>query len=442
MGDNMLRLLRALLRACLPVGALPAVVLACLLPGMAAASEGPAIIARVDGQIVTTADVEGYMRFLQPAPGETAGALRLRAREQLLAALVARARLNGAASQPDDMLLQKLKEAQRRVMLDHYISQHLAPYTPTDAEIRQFADENPHLFAQRATYRYVEVTLRNLTPPQEDILRVALADLPQGPLTAAQVAALVAQLRAARLPVSAITATRNSEHLPAPFAEALDHLWQSPQHFTMMPTAMDQRLVVILDRQPDPLTVEDMHDQIVQRLISRNTAAQRAQIISALAQDALTGSTLMLPPPDAKAASATANVAQPAFSSVWGLLGLIAAMALMAGVAIGIAQSWLHAARDRYERADDSALQNASVRLVVGLPMVGVPLVCLVAFTFFAQDAIALHKSVYTVIGCTISGVLAGRGLRQLMSRRFVQLGPLIVAALVVVQLAIIVSRF
>lgn len=434
----MIRLLTALICRC---GAGPGLLfatgmMAWLLAGPVMAQGASDIIARVDGQIVTTGDVENYIRLLTPEPGESAEALRHRARDLLLAGLVVRGRLISGTDGPEDSLLQKLKEAQRRVMLDHYVAQNSTRYTPTDAEIREFSRQNPQMFEGRASYRYVEVILREMTEPHKQALRGELAGLPQGPLSMAQVTDLLARLRAARLPFSALSVTRSTEQLPRTFAAALDRLWSGHQRFTLMPTAVDQRLILLIDRTPDPVRVEDMRDQIAEGLIRQNAADQRDRIIHDLAQEALKGSSVGAPGPAADRVTARQQAAPAPLSNLRPNLR-IALMAALAGAACGLAASWLQAARSRFDPDDeeDSLLQNPAARLVVTLPMMAVPLVCLAFLVTYSPPLADWRQSMILTAAAGGSGLSAGPLLHRVAPRAIIMLAPLAVALIVAIQI-------
>ncbi len=430
----MIKLLTALICRCgVGPGLLYATgIMAWLLAAPVLAQGAPDIIARVDGQIVTTGDVENYMRLLTPEPGESADSLRQRARDLLLAGLVVRRRLISGSDGPEDSLLLKLKEAQRRVMLDHYVAQNSTRYTPTEGDIQEFARQNPQMFEGRASYRYVEVILHEMTEPHKQALRSDLAGLPQGPLTMAQVTDLLARLRAARLSFSALSVTRSTEQLPRSFSAALDRLWSGHQRFTLMPTAVDQRLILLIDRTPDPVRVEDMRDQIADGLIRQNAADQRDRIIRDLAHEALQGSSVGIPAPTADRATASPQAA----SAPWPNLR-IALMAALAGAACGLAASWLQAAGSWFDPDDeeDSLLQNPAARLVAALPMMAVPLVCLAFLLTYNPPSADWRQSMILMAAAGGAGLSVGPLLHRVAPRSIIMLAPLAVALIVAIQI-------
>lgn len=406
------------------------------LAGIALAEDLPEIIARVDNQIVTTADVESYTRLLTPEPDETKEALRGRARDLLLANLMAQAQLMRGPERPADDLLLKLQEAQRRVVLEYYVTTNTSPYTPTAAEIAEFVRRNPQMFSGRAIYRYVEIILQDLSPDQSRALQDELAAMPHAPLATAQVTALMGRMRDARVPFQALSVIRNSEQLPMAFAALLDQLWAGTTRFTTTHTATDQRLVFLLDRVSDPVNATDIQDQIVQGLIRQNATEQRSKIIRTLAQTALDGSSVAPPVNDAASlASETPLRSEPPRR----LMALTTLMSALTVATIGLAFGWRHRGRIKVmdEEFGEVLIQNQGIRLVLSSSMIALPSLCFVVFATSVAQVLGWHGIAILSIPGALAGAVIPPLVRRIVGRTFVLMAPLLVALVLAGQIVI-----
>lgn len=406
------------------------------LAGIALAEDLPEIIARVDSQIVTTADVESYSRLLTPEPGETKEALQRRAHDLLLANLVAQAQLMRGPERPADDLLLKLQEAQRRVVLDYYVTTHTSPYEPTAVEIAEFVRRNPQMFSGRAIYRYVEIILQDLSPEQNRALQDELAAMPHAPLATGQVTELMGRMRNARIPFQALSVVRNSEQLPMAFAALLDQLWAGTTRITTTHTATDQRLVFLLDRVPDPVNAADIQDQIVQGLIRQNATEQRSKIIRTLAQTALDSSAVARPVNDAPLlASEKPLRSEPPRR----LLALTMLMSALTVAAIGLAFGWRH--RGRVEVMDDEfyevLIQSPGIRLVLSFSMIVLPSLCLVVFATSVAHVLGWHGIAILSIPGALAGAVIPPLVRRIVRGTFVLMAPFLVALVLAGQIVI-----
>lgn len=415
---------------------LPAwLILSLALPCAALAGDEAQIIARVSRQIVTTADVAAYAALVPPEPDETPEMLRDRARDLLLAGLLAQTLLlEGAEPPPEDLRLQ-LQEAQRRIALDYYIASHAAPYTPGAAEIAAFARDNPQMFEDRATYRYVEILLPGLAPERERQVRDLLSHLPDGPLATAEAAALMGRLREADIPFRAQSAIRSSEQLPAGFASLLDGLWAAPRRFSLQPGAAEGRLVLLLDRLADPVEASDMRAQIAQGLTLRNAADQRRAIIRDLAEAAMDSSSV--------APTAAPPAALPAPRPAPSLLLLpTALMAALAAAAIGLAVSWMRAARpcDTGDEQADLPPDRPLLRRLTGISLIALATLGFVLFVLPIAPDLGAHRLIILPLAGALAGILVPAPIRWLSRGQFIFVAPVAVALLLAAELAVLLS--
>ncbi len=165
----------------------------------------------------------------------------------------------------DPMVVQALDAARRQILADAYVSRKLgAPGEPTDAEVSDYFDKHPELFAKRKIYRLQELSIK---APQDkhDAIRAQLA-------ASKNLNDFAAWLKKENYPTKAGQTVKAAEQLPM---EMLSQLAQMPDGQAMVANAPEGLLVVVLaDSVVQPVTLEQAKPAIARVL--QTQARQKA----------------------------------------------------------------------------------------------------------------------------------------------------------------------
>lgn len=147
----------------------------------------------------------------------------------------------------DPNVVQALDAARRQILAEAYMSRKLgAPAEPSDAEVSDYYDKHPDLFAKRKIYRLQEI---GITAPKEkhEAIRAQLA-------ASKTLNDFAAWLKAENLPIKAGQGVKPAEQLPL---ELLPKLAQMPDGQAIVVNSPDGLLVIVLaDSQMQPMTLE------------------------------------------------------------------------------------------------------------------------------------------------------------------------------------------
>lgn len=165
----------------------------------------------------------------------------------------------------DPAVVQALDAARRQILAESYMSRKLgAPVEPGDAEIADYFNKHPELFANRKIYRLQEISIK---APKEkhDAIRARLA-------ASKTLNDFGAWLKAENLPAKAAQGVKPAEQLPL---ELLPKLAQMPEGQAMVVNVPDGLLVIVMaGSQAQPVTLEQAKPAIARLL--QTQARQKA----------------------------------------------------------------------------------------------------------------------------------------------------------------------
>ena len=165
----------------------------------------------------------------------------------------------------DPMVVQALDASRRQILAEAYMSRKLGtPVEPSDAEVTEYFNQHPELFAKRKIYRLQEISIK---APEEkhDAIRAQLE-------ASKTLDGFAKWLKAENLPVKVGQGVKPAEQLPL---EMLPQLAKMPDGQAMIVNAPDGLMVIVLaDSQTQPVTLEQAKPAIVRVLQTR--ARQKA----------------------------------------------------------------------------------------------------------------------------------------------------------------------
>jgi EpsD family peptidyl-prolyl cis-trans isomerase len=165
----------------------------------------------------------------------------------------------------DPNVVQALDAARRQILADAYLRQKLGtPLDPSEAEVLDYFEKHPDLFAKRKIYRLQEIAIK---APQDkrDVIRAKLD-------AAKDLNEFAAWLKAEDYGVKAAQAVKAAEQLPL---EMLPKIAQMPEGQAMVANAPDGMLVVVVaGSQAQPVTLEQAKPAIARVL--QTEARQKA----------------------------------------------------------------------------------------------------------------------------------------------------------------------
>lgn len=165
----------------------------------------------------------------------------------------------------DSEVAEALEAARRKILAEAYMSRKLgASVTPTDAEVSDYFDKHPELFAKRKIYRLQEISIKAPQDKHEAI---------RAKLNASKTLNdFAAWLKAENYPVKAAQGLKAAEQLPL---EMLARLAQMPKGQAMVVNAPEGLLVIVLaDSQMQPVTLAEAKPAIARVL--QTQARQKA----------------------------------------------------------------------------------------------------------------------------------------------------------------------
>ncbi len=275
----------------------------------ASAKAGPAeVAARVNGTALT---VDQVNQALQRIPNLDEGQ-RKAASLQMVRTLVDQEVIVQKAVadklDQDPAVAAALEAARHKVLADAYMSRKLGePAEPTEAEVAEYFEAHPELFAQRKIYRLQELSIQ---APQDkhEAIRARLD-------AAKSVNDFAAWLKAENYPVKAAQGIKAAEQLPL---EMLPKLAQVPAGKAMVLNVPEGLLVIIVaGAQSQPVTLEQAKPAIARALqVQARQKAAKAELdalkaaakIEYLGEFADAGKQEPAAPAEAAAASPAASV--------------------------------------------------------------------------------------------------------------------------------------
>lgn len=165
----------------------------------------------------------------------------------------------------DPQVVQALDAARRQILADAYMSRKLGePTEPTDAEVSEYFDKHPELFAKRKIYRLQEISIK---APQDkhEAIRARLN-------ASKNLNEFAAWLKSENYPVKAAQGVKAAEQLPL---EMLPKLAQMPEGQAMVANVPEGLLVIVVaGAQVQPVTLEQAKPAIARVL--QTQARQKA----------------------------------------------------------------------------------------------------------------------------------------------------------------------
>ncbi len=165
----------------------------------------------------------------------------------------------------DPTVVQALDAARRQILAEAYMSRKLGtPAEPSEAEVTDYFNKHPELFAKRKIYRLQEISIK-APADRHDAIRAQLG-------ASKNLSDFAAWLKAENLPVKAAQGVKPAEQLPL---QMLPQLAQMPDGQAMVVNAPDGLMVVVLaDSQVQPVTLEQARPAIIRLL--QTEARQKA----------------------------------------------------------------------------------------------------------------------------------------------------------------------
>ena len=157
----------------------------------------------------------------------------------------------------DPTVVQALDAARRQILAEAYMGRKLGtPAEPSDAEVTDYFNRHPELFAQRKIYRLQEISIK-APADRHDAIRAQLG-------ASKNLSDFAAWLKAENLPVKAAQGVKPAEQLPL---QMLPQLAKMPDGQAMVVNAPDGLMVVVLaDSQVQPVTLEQAKPAITRLL--------------------------------------------------------------------------------------------------------------------------------------------------------------------------------
>lgn len=215
------------------------------------------VAARVNGTEVTVGQLNHALQRISNLDPEQSKAASLQVVRTLVDQEVIAQKAVADKLDRDPAVAEALEAARRKVLADAYMSRKLGePAAPTEAEITEYFDKHPELFAKRKIYRLQELSIQAPQDKHEAI---------QAKLKASKsVNDFAGWLKAENYPVKAAQGIKAAEQLPL---EMLPKLAQVPAGQAMVVNVPEGLLVIIVaGAQTQPVTLEQAKPAIARAL--------------------------------------------------------------------------------------------------------------------------------------------------------------------------------
>jgi EpsD family peptidyl-prolyl cis-trans isomerase len=233
--------------------------------GAAVENKPAEVAAKVNGTELTASQVNFALQHIPNLDKDQSKAASLQVIRNLVDQEVLAQKAQSEKLDRDPTVVQALDAARRQILAEAYMSRKLgAPAEPTDAEVSDYFNKHPELFANRKIYRLQELAIKAPKDAQEAI-RKQLAD-------SKTLNDFAAWLKAQNYPVQTSQGVKSAEQLPQAL---LSKLAEMPDGQAMVVNTPDGLLVIVLaDSQVQPVTLEQVKPAIVRLL--QNEARQKA----------------------------------------------------------------------------------------------------------------------------------------------------------------------
>lgn len=215
------------------------------------------VAAKVNGTELTVSQVNFALQRIPNLDKDQTKAASLQVVRNLVDQEVIAQKALGDKLDRDPMVVQALDAARRQILVDVYMSKKLGTLAePSAAEVADYFNKHPELFAKRKIYRLQELAIKAPQDKHEAI---------RAQLTASKTLNdFGAWLKAENITVKASQGVKPAEQIPA---QLLPQLAKMPDGQAMVVNAPDGLVVIVLaDSQTQPVTEEQAKPAIVRVL--------------------------------------------------------------------------------------------------------------------------------------------------------------------------------
>lgn len=232
-----------------------------------AAAGGQQLAAKVNGTELTIGQVNYALQRIPNLDPDQTKAASLKVVRNLVEQEVVAQKALADKLDSDPAVVQALDAARRQVLVEAYMERKLATIAePTDAEVADYFNTHPELFAERKIYRLQEIAIKAPQDKHETIRKQL-----EGSKNLNE---FLAWLKAENLPVKPAQGVKAAEQLPL---DILPKLAQMQVGQTMVADAPDGLLVIVMaGAQAQPVTLEQAKPAIarVLKAMARQKAAK------------------------------------------------------------------------------------------------------------------------------------------------------------------------
>ena len=223
------------------------------------------VAARVNGTELTVHQVNYALQRIPNLDKEQTKAASLQVVRNLVDQEVISQKALADKLDRDPMVMQALDASRRQILAEAYMSRKLgAPVEPSDAEVANYFDQHPELFAKRKIYRLQEISIK-APKDKHDAIRAQLG-------ASRTLEDFANWLKAENLPVKSAQGVKTAEQLPL---QMLPQLAKMPDGQAMVVNTPDGLMVIVLaDSQTQPVTLEQAKPAIARLL--QTQARQKA----------------------------------------------------------------------------------------------------------------------------------------------------------------------
>jgi EpsD family peptidyl-prolyl cis-trans isomerase len=212
------------------------------------------VAAKVDGTELTVHQVNYALQRIPNLDNDQTKAASLQVVRNLVNQEVIAQKALSDKLDRDPMVMQALDAARRQILAEAYMGRKLGtPAEPTDAEVSDYFDTHPDLFAKRKIYRLQEISIK-APKDKHDAIRNQLG-------ASKTINDFAEWLKAENLSMKVAQGVKPAEQLPQAL---LPQLAKMPDGQAMVVNQPDGLLVVVLaDSQTQPVTLEQAKPAIV-----------------------------------------------------------------------------------------------------------------------------------------------------------------------------------
>jgi len=249
-------------------------------------------LAIVGSTEITSAEVE---RALASRPGMLRDLPPSAQRKRMLNTLIAEHVLDDLYLQGQDKLSNVpqdvLASARRQALMKLYLAARFTPPVVTDADIAAYVDQNPKLFADRMSYRFIQLELSGGTPELRQVVASQIIEFGQernGLLS--RLRERLHDIRRVGVNPSLVTVWRTSEAIPSAVLDRLDDMHDQGKYYDQVIEAGGVSILFLLEAVPMSASPEDLRERIEQRLVQAAFDRYRSDLIDRIANNFQNGS--------------------------------------------------------------------------------------------------------------------------------------------------------